>query len=154
VANTHSVGAFICAVSFLLTLILFVLFLLNHLLANVLRTYSSYLRIADESKWEQDWKEYRSAGYLAYTKAIATLFLVLGIVSSVFPFALGFIYSLTFEPATGLWLTGGIGVTYAIFVSGMGFFHWFDQEEVIDQRWQGILAKIQTPDCDIEKKAE
>lgn len=135
------VGAFTCAVSILLTLVLFVLFILSHLLAAVLRTYASYLRITGESKWEQDWKDYRSAGYSAYTKAITTLFVVLGIVASAFPFALGFIYSLAFEPGAGLWLTAGVGALYVVFVSGMGFLRWFDEETAIDQRWQGILAK-------------
>jgi hypothetical protein len=106
-----------------------------------LRTYASYLRVTGESNWEQDWKDYRSGGYSAYTKAMTALFLVLDIIASGFPFALGFIYSLTFEPSAGLWLTAVVGVLYVVFVSGMGFLRWFDQETAIDQRWQGVLAK-------------
>jgi hypothetical protein len=135
------IGAFTCAVSILLTLVLFALFILSHLLANVLRTYASYLRVTGESQWEQDWKDFRSAGYSAYTKAITALFLVLGIITSAFPFALGFIYTLAFEPNAGLWLTAVIGGLYVVFVTGMGFLRWFDKEAETDQRWRGVLAR-------------
>jgi hypothetical protein len=139
-APGESIGTLAYAVTVLLIILLFALFLLSQLLKNVLRTYSAYLLVGNLSKWEKDWKTYREGGHFTYTKAMTIVFLLLGILTTFFPVGIGVIYSLKFESEIGFWIILVLGFLYAIFVIGMGLLGWFDHEEAIEQRWRGVLC--------------
>ncbi|MBI5963109.1 MAG: hypothetical protein HY863_06525 [Chloroflexi bacterium] len=136
------VGAFIYGATILLLLVLFSLFLLAHHLTYMLRIYTTYLDESNASNWEKDWSAYRARfKYVGYTKPQALIFLILGILSAIFPFLLALVYSLNFEPKIGAIVCVLAGGLYAIFVSGMGFWKWFAKEDEMRQRWKKLKGK-------------
>lgn len=129
------VGAFTYIAAIVLTCLLFALYLFSHLLRNLLRIYSTYLIVTNESKWEHDWERYRTRGYIAYTKAQTVLFLFLGMLSTALPLGLGWIYGLAQEPRWGLWADGIAGGVYVVLVWGMGFLKRWSPDGPVKARW-------------------
>jgi hypothetical protein len=91
------------------------------------------------SNWEEDWAVFR-ARYrpLGYTRPQAMIFLLLGILSTAFPFLLAMVYSISIEPMVGAITCMSLGALYVIFVSGIGFAGWFANEKEMRQRWKQL----------------
>jgi len=83
-----SVGLFTYAGSILLITLLFVLFFFLHRLRAMSKTLAAYLVVTKQSRWEQDWAEYRKKGYFGYTEVQAIVFPVLGGLAAAIPFLL------------------------------------------------------------------
>jgi len=138
-AQGSALGAFVFIASTLLTLVLFALFLLTHQLTEMLRIFTTYLDETDVSNWEKDWSAYRSQfRYLGYTRPQAMIFLLLGIISSGFPFLLWVAYTVELEPRAGAISCIVIGILYAVFVCGMGLSKWFAKESKIRRKWKKL----------------
>ena len=137
-----SIGTFVFVAAILLTVILFALFLLTHHLTYMLRVFSTYLDEAGTSNWEKDWATYRTEfSYLGYTKPQAIIFLLLGFLSSIFPFLLWAAYPIKMEPRAGAIITAILGILYVIFVWGMGLSGWFAKEGDIKRKWNSLNKK-------------
>lgn len=134
-----TVGVFVYVGSLLLTVILFLIFLLNYHLSYMLRTFSTYLVVTESSGWEKDWANFRRkfSNYGGYTQPQTIMFLVLGVASVGFPFILGAVYSLTIEPTwrNALWI---IMVLYFVLVLGIGVLHWFNKEGDVRRKWEEL----------------
>ncbi len=138
----NDVGVFIYAAIILLLVVLFSLFLLAHHLTYMLRIYTTYLDENNASNWEKDWSAYRGRfTYMGYTKPQAYIFLVLGILSTAFPFLLAFSFSLRIEPIRGAIVCLILGALYIIFVYGMGVRRWFTPEKEMRRRWKLLKGK-------------
>lgn len=136
------IGAFVYATTTLLILILFSLFLLTHHLTYMLRIFTTYLDESNASNWERDWAAFRAMHkYWGYTKPQALIFLVLGILSTAFPFVLAFVYSANLKPHLGIIVCLSVGVLYVTYVYGMGFRGWFAREKEMRRRWKMIKRK-------------
>ena len=134
-----TLDAFTYAVAILLTTLLFLLFLLTHQLTHMLRIFTAYLGLTGGSSWEIDWSWYRHKHHpLGYTKPQGMVFLVLGVVSTAFPFVLLAVYPIEAGPMVGVVLTILVGALYAAFVSGMAFSGWFAKEKDINLRWKEL----------------
>jgi hypothetical protein len=144
--NSHA------AVWFLLSVVLlffeFVLFGLGHQLTWMIRTITSYLYVVDRSGWERDWALYRQSypEYWGYTKPQAIVFLALGILGGFLPIIpavrvlISLCAALSHPTMVGvfwfIWLS-----FYLTFVTGMGFFRWFANEDKIFARWRELDGK-------------
>lgn len=140
--NTPAVGSdlglFTFAGSILLTLLLFALYLFSHFLRGMLRIFTSYLLVTETSAWEYDWKRYRGVKYLGYTKAQTIVFLVLGVLSTIFPIVIAGVYSLSLRPRTGLYADIAVGVVYFLLVLAMGILGLWDPEPKAKERWEKL----------------
>lgn len=135
----RSVGTFVYSASVLLLLVLFALFLLSHHLTYMLRVFTTYLDVTGVSNWEKDWTAFRKAyWYWGYTRPQTIIFLLLGILSAMFPFLLAFAHSLTLDPTAGAVICVSAGVLYVVFVWGMGIRGWFTSEKMTHRRWQEL----------------
>jgi hypothetical protein len=133
------VGTFIYTASILITVVLFALFLLTHLLTQMLRIFTAYLDVTDTSSWEKDWVAYRDRfSYLGYTRPQTLIFLLLGVVSAGFPFLLRAAYPIRLEPRAGAILCAVIGGLYVALVSGMGLARWGAKEDKLRRRWKEL----------------
>ncbi len=133
------VGVYVYITSLLLTVVLFALFLLMHHLTCMLRLFTTYLDETDASNWEKDWSSYRDKfSYLGYTKSQSLVFLLLGSLSTGFPFLLWVVYPFTLEPKAGAVVNAIIGILYVVFVSGMGLCGWFAKENDMRCRWKEL----------------
>jgi hypothetical protein len=132
------VGRFRYLTSIILLIVLFSLFYLMHNLREMLRTISTYLVVTESSGWEIDWKNFKKKVYPSYTRAQTTLFLVLGVLSASVPFILGIAYNLKFDPFDGAYALIIIGIVYIIFLCGMGFGNWFNNECQVEKRWKEL----------------
>jgi len=142
------VGAFTCACSTLISLLLFTLFLVSHLLRSMLRTFTTYLIITRKSNWEYDWEIYRKANikegrwvYLGYTKPLSFIFIVLSIITTFYPFIFSIAYSLKLNPLFGFGLNLSFGLICIILIAGMGFLGWWDPEPKAKARWEELDKK-------------
>lgn len=142
-APNVGLGAFVYAATFLLILILFSLFLLTHYLSIMLRIFTTYLDESDASNWEKDWATFRTRHkfWRGYTKPQSVIFLLLGVLTTIFPFVLAFVYSANIQPYWGAIICSLAGLFYLIFVYGMGFLGWFGKEEEVRQKWKSIKKK-------------
>ncbi len=139
------VGLFTIAGSTLLTFLLGALYLFNHFfLKGMLRLYTSYLLVTESSGWESDWETYRNnfKGYLGYTKGQAFVFLLLGVISTVFPFLIALGYSLSLYPCDWLYIHVAVGVIYFLFVLFTGIFGRLDPEKKATERWKKLKNDI------------
>jgi hypothetical protein len=135
---------FISAVSTLLTLLLFSLYILSHLLRRTTRVITTYLIAKSMSEWEEDWQSFRSSNtYFAYTKSQTILFLSLGLLSSTWPYLFGLIMRSPVVLTPVLWFSTIIGFIYVVLISGMGFFNWWYQEKSIEDQWKCVLKQKQ-----------
>jgi hypothetical protein len=136
-----SLGIFVYIASAMLTVVLLALFLLTHLLSQMLRIFTTYLDVTNTSSWEKDWVAYRKRfSYLGYTRPQAIIFLLLGVASAGFPFLLGAAYPVVLEP-TGAILCVVVGGVYVVLVCGMGLARWGTQEDKLRQRWEELQDK-------------
>lgn len=146
-------GGFIYMAALLLTLVLFLLFLLNHHLTGMLRLMTTYLDEMETSNWERDWKAYRdSFFYWGYTKPQTMVFLFLGLISSMLPFLLIITCPFTVEPIYGAGICLAAAFFYLIVVSGMGWRGWFANEEKFRRhwrrlKWEGKICACLGRDC-------
>ncbi len=132
------VGRFRYLASIILLVVLFSLYYLMQKLRDMLRTISAYLIETKSSGWEVDWKNFKKKEYPSYTKAQTWLFIVLGVLSVSVPFILAIAYNLKFAPYDGACFLVGIGIVYLIFLYGMGFGSWFNNESRVEQRWKEL----------------
>lgn len=67
--------------------LLLILFLWSHWLKNIIGERSEYLKITGTSSWEADWAEYKntSTHYMGYTKSQSFMFIILGVLASIYP---------------------------------------------------------------------
>ena len=138
-STPEPLGAFRFAAAVLLETMLFLLFLLGHMLSGMLRTIASYMEVTKASEWEQAWRTFRQRRYLGYTKPQAIVFLALGVLGAGTPFAIwASVPQYNLEPRAGVLLLIGVGLLYLLFVSGMSFFRWFDPEDSARHRWEEL----------------
>ncbi len=132
--------AFMFAASVVLLAVLFVLFLLAHLLTRMLRTFTTYLDVCGKSNWEKDWAKYRKKFcYIGYTRAIAVVFLVLGVLGAAFPVVFAFMYrlDLCFTREVRGWTR--FPILYVALVSTMGLGLWpWNAEKRIRAKWEKL----------------
>jgi hypothetical protein len=110
------IGGFIFAVSIVLCLILFGIFLLNHALGQMQRVFTSYLIITGASKWEQHWKQYREGGrHFGYTRPFTFyVFVLLEIITTVLPFIWPDVYGVQLAPVGGAIALGIVGLVLTL----------------------------------------
>jgi len=127
--------------SIVVTFLLGALYLFNlFFLRGMLRTYTTYLIVTESSGWEYDWRAYRRSfkRYLGYTKAQAGIFLLLGLISTAFPFFIALGYSLNFYFCGWLCTDIAIGVIYVLFVLLTGVFGWLNPQKKLMERWEKL----------------
>jgi hypothetical protein len=132
------VGPVIFALAVLLEVLLFALYLWNHILKIVLRTFTTYLMVTGKSPWESDWEQYRNRNrkHFGYTKAQTLIFVVLEFMACGFPFLLGPIFSLnSLQPLLGAILCLVLGVVFLLVMLFIGYFKLGDQEAQAKQLW-------------------
>jgi uncharacterized membrane protein len=87
--NDRDTFLFVESVSLLLMAILGMLFYYFHSLLGPMRIFTTYLAVKHGSEWERDWKDYRTDPvtkvYTGYSAAGKALFLILGLLSLVYP---------------------------------------------------------------------
>ena len=132
------IGCLYFYVSTLLSILLFSIFILYISLKRMLRVFTTYLIVTDSSNWEKDYQRFRKSPYQAYTKPQTFVFLILNGVAILFPHFLGLIYSLSFKPTMGLCIQLSVGFITILFMFGMGFLRWFDNEESVRRRWESL----------------
>lgn len=140
--GTPQAGAPVGGLTFLLctilSMVLFSLFLLSHLLKGMLRVFTTYLDVTGSSDWEKDWAKFRRTSYLGYTRPQSLVFLILNFFATVYPLILSTVFSQVLEPAPGAWIAGILGVVVEVFIWGMAFQNWWDREEPAKTKWQGM----------------
>jgi len=143
---------FYYAGSILLIIVLFCLYLFNYCLRGMLRIFSTYLQVTDKSGWEQNWQKYREKNtkefkliklkyskYWGYIKAQTIVFLVLGILTFIFPITvIYFSEPLIFETSIEFWIHTFISLIFIIGVFLTGFLGLCDPEKNAIDRWIAI----------------
>lgn len=138
-APCSAVGGFVFFGSILLLLLLFVLFWFSYTLRSMLRIITNYFLVTEASNWELDWKTYRGEKVeVIYTTSQTVIFLLLGLISLLFPFVLAAVYNQELAPRLGLIFHIITGALYLIFVVGMGFFDWWSREKRAENIWKAI----------------
>jgi hypothetical protein len=150
-ASAAAAGKVIASTAFyssaLLYVLFFVIFWYNFRLTRNLRMFTTYLMVTGASVWERHAVAYRQVhGSRVYTFPQAWMFVVLGTIVAVAPAAVVFFKTGSLG-AVWSWglvlhvlLTGG----YFVFVCGMGFGRWFDDEKKIADNWRRLLDSDQT----------
>lgn len=138
-SDIKDLGLFIYLIPILILAVLLILFFLTYNLSKMLRIFSTYLDVNSTSNWEKDWANYRKHFfYLGYTKSQAIIFFVLGLASTVFPFLLVKIFSLS-EDNLGTWLCISFGIVYEVIVVSLGFLGWFGNEKAYRNNWKSLI---------------
>ena len=135
--NTN-LGGFTYLISTILCVMLCSIFLLSHLLKNMIRILTSYLRITKASPWEVAWKKYRMNPYTAYTKPQALLFLLLNSLALLFPFIFAGIFNLNLKPYVGLTCLIAVGLSVELVILSLGLFGCLDSEATAERRWTAL----------------
>ena len=104
----------------------------------MLRILSTYLIVTKSSPWEKEYKRFRGKGHSAYTKPQTIIFIVLNIITMLFPYALGFLFDLKFKLGIIIIMQFVVGILTTVFMVGMGFRNWFDTEASALQRWGSL----------------
>jgi hypothetical protein len=122
----------------LLLILLLMLFIYSRILKKMLRIFTYYLLVTNSSNWEIDWKKYRSKGYFGYSAAQTIIFLILGLLSAIYPFGLSLVFEQKLKPAIGLIGIIIFGILYFIILIGLGFCKCLNSEKKIEQKWKSI----------------
>lgn len=141
VGGGEPAGAFMFLGALILETLLFVLFLVNHLLKEQMRILASYLAETGASQWEHDWTRYRRSRYVGYTKPQAFVFLTLEILATLLPFGVAMSYGLTIAPRELAVVSTALGFFYSVTIFGMGFLRWLHGERDARVKWRGILTR-------------
>lgn len=136
--QNSSLGCLYFCITTLLSILLFSLFILCISLKRMMRVFTAYLIVTDSSIWEKDYQRFRKSPYSAYTKPQTYLFLILNSATILFPYILALMYSLKFEPVLGICIQLSTGIITSLFMYGMGFMGWFDNEKSIEDRWNAL----------------
>ncbi len=139
-SSGSSVGGFVFLLAAVLSLLLFALFLLSHLLKGMLRVFTTYLKVTGASNWEKDWSAFRQSPYLGYTKPQTLIFLILNGLTTLFPFLMAQVYQLHYEPRMGWIASLATGVLTELLMIGMGLRGWWDRERKAEQQWKAIKS--------------
>jgi len=132
-------GSFRYALTDLLILVEFALFLLVYYLGTMLRTITVYLDVVGDSAWEAAWTEYRKRfSYWGYTRPLSMIFIVLGILIGSLPIIFKIAFACSFRPWRGEITLFILLFAYVTFVIGMGLLKWFSAEGRLRERWQEI----------------
>ena len=134
----NDLGAFPFAISTILSLLLFGIYIWSHLLKNTLRIFTSYLVDASASQWEMDLIEFRLQPYFAHTSPQSLVFLFLNLIGVLFPFLLAAIFSLTISSAVGVGVSVSVGLMTELIIYLMGVKGLFDAEATIVKRWRTL----------------
>ncbi|MGD0339992.1 MAG: hypothetical protein ABSB78_14520 [Bacteroidota bacterium] len=140
------VGPLIFFVSTTLVILLFVLYVVSHLLKCSQRVYTTYLIVTKASNFETDWKRYREErkkSYFMYTKPQTIVFIFLNIFTTIFPVVLAMSYSLAIEPVLGLIICLIVGVVTCLLMYLMGYQKLWDLEAGIEKNWTELNKKMQ-----------
>jgi len=142
----HIVGPMMIIIQIFLTSI----FMYYIHLRRIIRIFSIYLSVKFGSSWESDWRKFRngvnSTRFKTYTAFGANLFVVLGILSVVYPmglfwFGLGVeAYRFAMNPLC--WVATVILAFYMVFVVliGHGVIATFNEEH-LEQTWTSLLSE-------------
>ncbi len=143
VAN-EPISNFIVIGSFILSTILFILFILSHLLKGMMRIFTTYLIESDKSGWEKDWAEFRKGKYVGYSKSQTLVFLFLTLFSLSFPFFITLVYNQKYDflLLSNLILII-ISLIYELLMIGISYFGWFDNEKELQKRWKTLKEKTE-----------
>jgi hypothetical protein len=134
----EKVAGFVFLLTTVLSLLLFSLFLLSHLLRGMLRVFTTYLKVTGTSNWEADWGRYRCSRYLGYTKPQTLIFLMLNGLAIAFPFFIVWTYQLHGAPRI-VWIAClAVGGLTELLMIGMGLCDWWDQERQAEQQWKAL----------------
>src|SRR5260370_16579255 len=140
--NVHStdIGTFPFAISTVLSILLFSIYLWGHLLKNTMGVFKSYLAEFEKSNWELDWPEYRQQRYSAHTAPQTVVFLILIAIGIIFPFGLSAVFELKITPSVVLPATAAvfIGLIVAGLIYLMAFNNLWNAEERIIKRWKKL----------------
>jgi hypothetical protein len=134
------IGAFPFAISLVISVLLFSIYLWSHMLKNMMRVLTSYLAESGKSGWELDWREFRQDAYFAHTKPQTFMFLVLITMSIIFPFVLSLVFSLKITSVVVPASAVSLGLIVGLLIYLMGFKNLFDEEAIIVRRWKKMRS--------------
>jgi hypothetical protein len=137
IPNTDIGGLVLFGTILLLTLLL-VLFLYSHFLRGILRTMTCYLIETNSSNWEIDWKKYRKKRYFGYSSAQTIIFIMLGIISFLYPIGLSIVFKQNLAPRIGLLFLVIAGSIYIVVIILVGFFNLLCFEKKSEKKWKKI----------------
>jgi hypothetical protein len=130
---------FFFAISILLSIALFGLYLWSHLLKNTMRILTCYLEVTGKSSWEADWKKYRDKhNPSAHTKPQTLMFLTL----NTFGLALAFILA-SYSTSTWSYPVVAIAIIFwgsaeILFCLGGFGDTIFNYEAQVRERWKAL----------------
>lgn len=122
-----------------LLLFLLLLFLWNRFLSVMQTTPAWYLIHKEASRWEGDFRAFRSANPLSIGKIQTYVFLALGVLSTGWSFVVALALGITLDPGWVLAVVC-IAVCYFFLVNGFGLRRWFRDDIKISAKWQAILT--------------
>jgi hypothetical protein len=126
--------------SLLLSCILFIVYMYNCCLVGMLRIFTSYLRVTENSGWEEDWAKYRGKYfYFGYTKAQTIVFVALVAISTFWPSVIAKVYALKIE--SSIWLFSvnlALGVAFLVIMIFIGSGKLLNIEPNVMKKWQEL----------------
>ena len=129
------------ALSLILSVVLFSLYLLHHFLRGMQILCTSYLATTNSSTWEKHWNTFRKKPYYGYTKPQTVIFLILNAISTVFPYMLALAYSQKIESFILAFLSLAIGTVVEVMIYRMGFGQLFELRSGAETNWKSILTE-------------
>jgi hypothetical protein len=144
-------------VSFLLSTLIFSLYVFSYFLKRTLRIFTVYLKVTESSVWEKNWKSYRdyekreeNTITWAYSKGHTIVFMLLGVFSIVLPLIITSIkepklFQINFTVIGWLIIFFIPNITYLIIEWYIGFRAKWDNEKDLDKKWREVLGLPQVP---------
>ena len=137
-----STTEFLFAAPILLLIFLFLLFLYAHYLNRMINILSTYLRVNRKSKWENDFVIFRGRKGVGYSRIEHIISLLLGIITSSFPFILCYVTGLNY-PASPMAVNLLIhsGILYMIIILRLSLLNLGHSEKRIEDKWKRLKKK-------------
>lgn len=142
-SSPEQANQFLFAAPILLLIFLFLLFLYANSLNKMLNVLSTYLRVTKKSKWESDFIFFRGSKRVGYSFIEYIIFLILGVVTTLFPFLLCYLHQLSYPSSKRVIVILIVaGVFYTILVAVMAFSNRRNNyEKKVKQIWEKLLAE-------------
>lgn len=134
-----AVTTFPLALAAILSIVLFCLYLINHILRLAARTYAIYLAETGKSNYELEFPNFRPRSVYQIPQTL--VFLVLNALGMIFPSYVLIVASLTWETSGLAWFALGIATTAELLILLWGFCRVWDNDKKVRARLRILKAK-------------
>ena len=133
--------------SVLLLSVLMVLYIYNYILQRIVKVYTTYLIVTGVSSFEQDWRFFRldrGRNFSSiYIRTYSSVFLLLGMITLIYPFLVSLVYGLYMGISLGLVFHLSFAFLYFLVIGLVCICKRFsNHEETFLENWERLKRKM------------